>query len=65
MPSEYKIEKIVFTFESDGTIVDVWCSATSDGMLGVKGLHKKVFRPEISVLKIMAGPIAKQEYLAW
>ena len=61
----YKVEKLVFDIKGDYTEVEVWCGPTSDGTLGVQGVHKKTFPKSMSVLDILSGPITKAEYLLW
>lgn len=61
----YEVLKISFEFKPDWTDVEVWCGPTSDGTLGVQGVHKKVFPKEMPAIDILTGPIAKAEYLLW
>jgi hypothetical protein len=61
----YEVTKLIFTINSDFTEVEVWCGPTSDGMLGVQGVHKKTFPKDRDVVSILQNEIATQEYLLW
>lgn len=63
--SYYEVIRLVFDIKPDYTEVEVWCSAPSDGMLGVQGVHKKTFPKDRDIISILQNEIAKQEYLLW
>jgi hypothetical protein len=65
MSATYEILSIKFTFEKTWTEVEVVCGPASDGTLGVQGVHKKTFPPDMSAIDILMGPIARSEFLLW
>jgi hypothetical protein len=63
--STYEVLSIKFTFLPDWTECEVVCGPPSDEMMGVQGMHKKVFPKEMSAKDILMGPISKGDYLLW
>jgi len=61
----YEVIRLVFDIKPDYTEVEVWCGPTSDGTLGVQGVHKKTFPKDRNIASILENEVAKSEYLTW
>jgi hypothetical protein len=63
--AKYSVLKISFEFLEHSTDVEVVCSETDDGTLGVGGVHKKSFPTNRDAVSIIREEILRQDYLLW
>lgn len=61
--SQYEVLELRFVIKPEWTEAYVLCGPTSDGMIGVQGWHKKIFKKDTPVIDILTGDIARQSYL--
>lgn len=62
--ARFEIRELRFVIQPEMTHAFVLCGPPSDGMLWVQGWHHKAFPASVSVSDILAGDIAKTDYLA-